>query len=341
MAAYEEDPEDEFGLSDWKEAIDSGAFPSTGHFSNDMQEVVRVGYIPGNMTRSALRFFLQYAETDGVGKMTRSNPHRDPQYPWLYAYDVTFTPFVPKANTDNPNNEPYVTSPWDFDGIFPRSEKVIATVRYKAFRCPFVEDEDIGEEADEWKRNAYFESASEVASLSVTGGISQLAFAETDTGGPTVGTKFAAPLAELQTKTRITMHWLSVPWPYLSQDLDIFFPQKIIDCAGKVNSAAFLGCAAGTVFMEAPQWSVKPFPVADSDGNPQWAVDLAVPFVYFDPEKGKAASSYRGHNLMPWSGDGTDGGDGKYYLATRDGLTTGRKLIQEADFYTIFENWTT
>ena len=364
MPAYPEESTDLFDYQtsgDWREVIDSsgGASPGSSHLSNDAQEAVLVGYVPWRKQRSAARFFLGYAECDTASpyRLYRENPHRHPIYPWLYAYDISFTPYIVKSNPDEENDSPFLTGPFDgWDGLplyAAYHHHVIATVRYRNFRCDFLPDSDISENQYEWRRNAYFDVEPSIEALQVTGGQATLKFAE---GGaapaPAVNTPFAAPVAQLLSKAGFTLHWLNVPMEYLSSAPYYFYPSKILACVGTVNSETLFSDGtnsfkAGTMLLAPPQWTIKTAPVADEDYQfPRRYVDMVLRWDYFEPTpKGSAGSAYHGHVLMPWSGDGTLArpGDGKWYMCTRDGaltgtLTTEATIIKYTNHRNVFLN---
>lgn len=353
MPAFNEAASDTFSYSaDWQELIESGASPSSTHLSTDAQEATLVGMIPWNKQRSCARHFLGFSEaTSSPYRLFRENPKAHPSKPWLYAYDVSFVPFVPKSNPSATNRAPKKNGVFDSNLEIAFHEHAIATVRYRNFRFRFLSDGAISTTQQEWKRNTYFDSEASIEALQVTGGLSQLVFAESSGGQPPANTRFGAPLAALLAKETLLLHWINVPWEYLSKHEYVFRPSKILSYVGTVNSETMFddganGYAPGTLLMQPPRWAIKSTPVASADTNkPLRYVDLELRWDYFDPTKGVAGSVYRGHNLMPWGGDGTatNPGDGKFYFATRAGTTTGTLttencLIKYADHRKIFEH---
>ena len=335
---YEESVEDQFDYStDWQETIGNTG-PGTTHLSPDAQENTRVGIIPMNKKRSAARYFLGFAYCDTVSPyfLHRENPSPDPEFPWLYAYDISFTPIAPKKDesTELPKSE----SIFYPELYFGNYDKVIATVRYRSYRQKFLEDLEITTTDKEWKRNTYFDLAGRVEALS-SDGISQMYFDETgpdgppySVGPPVVKTYFKAPISELLAKVDFVIQWTNVPWEYLSTDEDYFFPTKIMNCVGKLNSDVFLGnLFPGTCLMKDPSFVIKPFPVASDDPRkPLYAVDLTIPIEYYDPENGGTGSTYRGHVLLPWRGT-TD----SYHAVRENGSD---EILPSTAFSKIFQN---
>ena len=353
MPAFNEAASDTFSYSaDWQELIESGASPSSTHLSTDAQEATLVGMIPWNKQRSCARHFLGFSEaTSSPYKLFRENPKAHPAFPWLYAYDVSFVPFVPKSNPSATNRAPKKSGVFDSNLEIAFHEHAIATVRYRNFRFRFLSDGAISTTQQEWKRNTYFDVEPSIEALQVTGGLSQLVFAESSGGQPPANTRFGAPLAALLAKASLILHWINVPWEYLSVHEYIFYPSKILSYVGTVNSEVMfsdggVSFTAGTLLFQPPRWTIKAAPVASADTNkPLRYVDLELRWDYFNPTKGNAGSAYYGHNLMPWGGDGTatNPGDGKFYFATRAGTTTGTLttencLIKYADHRKIFEH---
>lgn len=334
--AYEEPVDCQFSLAtDWLETIgDTG--PGSVHLSNDAQEATLVGIIDWKKQRDAALWFLGYSYCDDVApyRLHRENPQAHPVFPWLYANDISFQPLSPKANTDLDPVHPKVESPFYSGEYVAYYEKAIATVRFRSFRCRFLDDTVIASNADEWKRNVFVDLEPRIQALSADG-ISQMHYDETGAGGPSLGppaTSFGAPIAVLQSMTGFVINWLNVPWEYLSTSQNYFYPTKIMNCVGKLNDSLFLGdFNTGTCLMQPPRFSVKSAPVAAADpAYPLRYVDLQIPFDYFEPENGAAGSPYFGHTLLPWRGNL------KYYHAVReDGVS---EVLPSTDFNVIFES---
>lgn len=319
--------------ADWLEVVGDTAPGGGATLSNDGQEATLVGLVPWNKQRSCARWFLgfNYTEyTGGVYVLRREQPAQHPVFPWLRAATIGFAPLVVKANTANPSNKPYVASPFDEDVYTGYYEKAVATVRYRNFRCSFGGDATISEGKYEWQRNTVFDATPKIEAISADG-TSNLKFVETDAGGPTLNESFAAPIAALMAKFGLRITWLNVPIEYVSGDSYYAFPENMLNCLGRLNDASWLdGIPAGTAFLEAVGIQEKTAPIASDDiANPLRYLDIMLDVSYFNPEKGKAASSYRGHNLMPFRGDG------KWYYAER--ASSGRPLFQPVDFDQIFE----
>jgi hypothetical protein len=340
MGVFQEQSADTFNFDeDFKVVVaDSGA--ESSNFTLEAQDATLQGYIPWNKQRSAVRYFLGFARADTAApwRLRRDNPHWHPVFPWLYAHSISFAPYVVKANTANPNREPYVESPFSDDNWAANYRHVIATVKYRAFNHEFLPDDEIPGPEFEWQRNTTFRTAGRLEVLSADG-ISQLKFAETSGTGPSLaglGTAFPAPVGVLMPKTSFSIDWNAVPFEYLSSSAFYFKPDKLLACVGKVNSTAFLGLPAGTCLMQPYEYTDFPWPIAsDTSQSTVYeilkGVNVRFNFDYFNPTPGAAAPLTRGHNLMPWRGDG------RWYAATRDGTAnTAKALLEYTDFREIF-----
>lgn len=317
--------EDEFDpFYDAKDVIGDTA-PVSSSFTADAQDTTLTFQIPANKIRSALRYYLGYSYADGSApySLHRELPARHPVFPQLYAYSASVTEFGPKPNTDNPENEPYLESPFEAsDGstmYYASYNKALLTVKYKSWgRIRFLPDSDIDSYLDEYKRYCSFDSEPSMESLQADGS-SQLVFRE---GGganqptPAVGTPptlpysaFPAPIAELMGKTALTVTWLQVPHNYLSTDPDILlldrflgkyslgatpdnyatwkYPPRI----GTVNKDFFLGFYPGTLLLRAVKATSILYPVTCADPYDNatgW--NLQMVWEHFDPVKGIAYS---------------------------------------------------
>lgn len=346
---YVEDEADVFDYTlDWREAIDNQS-PASIHMSNDVQEATLLGYVSANKIFSAIRHFCGFAEADTAAPwlLRRSLPQWHPQFPQLRSYDVSIVELVPLNSEDVEIDTPKKVSPFSQDYFSANYKEALLSVRYRNFLYRFREDADIATAQDEWRRYTFVPPQQRTEALTVTGGMSQLTFAETSVaaGGPSIaaGKKsvFGAPIAALLTKKGIVVNWYDVPWEYLSSNEDIFWPTKLDAIQGKVNTDVFMDqFDPGTLLADGYSatfgtWAVRPEDALD----PLRKVTLALNFTWFDPTRGAAAPIARGHNLMPWSGNGVGvapGGDAKFYLATRNGETDGDRLIPGAAFSSIY-----
>lgn len=344
----------QFTYFDWREVAENTE-KGGSNFADDAQEDVLVGYIPWNKRRDALKFFKGFAVADqgSPWRLRRVQPHRHPDYPWLRAYDVSFSGVVLQANALNPNSSPYDESPFD-DSRRTRFTHALTTVRYRAHKnCRFLEDDDpnLTQPSDEWRRNVIIDPPQPlVEALTVTGGLSQLQFAETGATGPTVHTPFGVPLGERQLKLAFRMLWMHVPWNYLTENEFVFQPTRIMDALGTVNdtlcfSDVAQGFAAETLYFGGVQFSFFPLWAVSTDlTQPLMFVNVLFDFHYFNPPLGASVPYRKGWNNMPWGGNGTIGSDGLYYYCTRNGnlpnhpTDPGAPFIRTSNFNDMFKH---
>src|SRR5579872_1171 len=331
---YIENPNDVFdptvNQTDWLELITSDSSPGESGFSNDTQTASLVGYIPWNKQRSAIPYFLGFAQVNSNGTLHRANPGAHPIFPWLYCSDVSLKGFNPVINSANPSAPLQFVSPWFNSGNrtvtlnIANHRLAVCNLRFRNYRYSFLDDTVITDSRMEWMRNVFIDIDPKVEVLSADG-ISQLAFVETSArvpgpptipAGPTLNRAFPAPLAELLGKATFTLNWVNVPFEYVSGVADFFYPTNVLNCLGKVNSQNFpYGSSTpfppGTLLFDSVKFTQKTFPVAPADpSSPLISVDVSMTLQYFNPPKG-ASSSYAGHNLMPWRQNGL------FYYATR------------------------
>lgn len=340
---------------DWLEMIDSGASPSETHLSNDAQEGNLVGYIPWNKQRSAVPWWIGFPEVDSDYTLHRQLPQAHPTFPFIFADSVSFKPFNPTINPANPSAPLQFVSPFFGNQLvninIANHKLCVCNVKFRGFRCLFLDDTQITDPRMEWMRYAYLDMEPNIQALSASG-IGQLKWAETVAGpnGPTIGQTFPAPIAELLGKNLFTLTWLSVPYEYLNLGgggftNGWFNPSNILACLGLVNSTNFPFGAVhqfvpGTLLMHGVKFVPKPIPVAAADpANPLYAIDVTLIIEFFAPEKGVPGSSFEGHNLMPWRGEiAGDDTAGKFFYATRSGNSADPPLLASTDFNNMFKS---
>ena len=337
---YQEADGDVFNYyeGDWLELLDPAA---EDNISGSAMEATLTGLVAFNKIRSCARHFLGHSSCDAAApyRLYRDPPAAHPRWPMLRAHGISFRGLNPQSNAANDNGEPNTESPFDPLLRAGKFEMAVVTVRYRSFgRVRFLPDTDVEDYTDEWKRMVQWSTAPRIEALSADGA-SQLRFAEGgswfDVTGPTGGangTPFPAPIAVLLSKCAFVMTWLHVPHDYISSDPDILVPDRFLNVMGKVNGSAFLGFDAGVLLAEPATFEPVLLPVpADDQYDLITAWNVHQPFTYFNPENAASGSTHKGHNLMPFR-------NGGFYLATRNGLTTGQKLLREADFNLIFKH---
>lgn len=348
-----------FGDDDWKELIGTTAPGGGDSFTASSSEAALVGLVDAYRTAAAVRYFTGYAQCDDVApwQLHRKNPVRHPRYPWMFSSGVSFTYIEPKGNFENPNNEPWVDAATvgipNQEGPLTRTsnyEKAFATVRFSQLPYPVLSDEEFqddpflqGQDSTgayngiplEVHRNCIIYDGVEPSFnlLQADGEVGMLKWAETGVGGPpsqpTLGTKFPAPLGVPQCKVAFSIKWVDVPDAYIFGTE--YVPNKIVGGLGRVNENYFLGFVPGVLWLSAVRFERFTPPLwATSMPAISWNVSMI--FEFFDPEKGVPASSYRGHNLMPFSGSLG------YYYCTRDGNPAGQPYLGKYDYNKLFEH---
>lgn len=348
---YVEAPGDTFSYSsDWFELCENSERGGS-HFAEEVQEDTLVGLIPWNKCRSALRFFkgFSFADKSTPWALHRQQPHQHPTYPQLRCYDVSFQGYVPKFNPDNPNGQPFDFSVFTGDRRT-KYDLAIATVRYHSFgQCKFWDDSD-PRRVFEWQRNTVVNPPDVLLqALTVSGGLSQLVFAE-GTGAalqPLAGTtRYTAPLAERQVQLAYKMLWMNVPWDYLSKNEQFFKPQKLLDGLARVNQNDYFSdgteiMEAETLFLGGMQFNTFPSWVPSDDPTvPLMMANVLFFFHFFDPPRGATIPFKKGWNNMPWSGNGDLSGDGNYYYCTRSGALppAGKPFLATYDYDKLFQH---
>ncbi len=342
---YEPTGDEVFSPEMWEEHIDS---TQTGQqtISIGAAEATLNGFIPWQTRRSFERYVIGYSwcDMESPWRLHRSQPIRHPYRSKLRAVAVTTSGFGLESNPDNAEGQPRDPG-FDpaIDWPVARYELALSTITYRSSRANFLPDSDIASAEDEWKRNVWFDSQGRLEVLSAEGGQflkiiegpADLIFAG-DGLGPN-GKEVTAPYLARMPKLRIVMTWLSVPHDYLSNDPDILYPIRFINCLGKVNSIAFLGINKQCALMEPPEFTASPYPYETQiDYGILRAYDCKVAFDVFDPIPGDTSAGHpigRGHNLLPWRVDG------KWYTATRNGQPNGPLLLETANFWQIFHHW--
>ncbi len=324
-AVYQELPADTFDYAtDWLEAIDNTGPGNTVDATGTTQEATLTGYVPFNKYRSAMRYFLgySYADTAAPWALHREPPQAHPEFPQLYAYAMSATPFAPEVNPDGT----FVTktqSLFDPDQYFGSYQQRLVTIRFKSFgRMRFFADSSVGEGyVQEYLRWTMLRGEPAIETLNVDG--YQLTFSETTgppngpviyTGPGTKATPFPCPIPELFPKCTFALKWFAVPHEYLSSDPEIFRPTKILSMLGYVNSADFLGAKfkTHTMLLTSVTFDETLYPVTPANPLiPVTGYDVTFMLLENPKESAVAMSSFRGHRVYPWRANG------KWYHAVR------------------------
>lgn len=118
-------------------------------------------------------------------------------------------------------------------------------------------------------------------------------------------------------KLRLTRTWYQIPQDGVYNSFGL--PSKLFlytsgatsrPRLGTVNKTEFMGCPAETLLYDAPEITPAPLQMpaylmglGAGDSVPQLQYNIKFHFIFFDPPLGPSATT-RGHNCMPYSGDG-------------------------------------
>lgn len=339
---YEEHPDDVFYYNDDFDEEIGNTEPGNGAFSDESCEQTRVGYVPFNKVRSAIAQFVGYATCDDGPpyRIRRTNPMAHPLYPWLYAVGVAVQGVSPLPNPLNANGSTSTQGPFDINNPFANYRKAKLTIRYRSLRYAIVDDTEIADPTEEYKRNVIWEGSAATQILQAENA-SQLRWGDTSpavTGpppvaaGPTVGTVVQSSQIAYLGKTKLVLSLLRWPFDYVSSEIDVPILPNFQKCVGKVNEVGMLSAVAGTLLCIGYSFDHFVFPVAPADPTRLVkGINIHVEFELFDPKRGGVTQpGPRGHNLMPWRGNA------QWYPATRDGTLGGRGLIGTTDFNKMF-----
>jgi hypothetical protein len=165
---------------------------------------------------------------------------------------------------------------------------------------------------EEWERYVRIIGEPAIDVLSYEGSAFKWAEGSGVNGEPATDAKLPATFSFSvpERKADITLMWYYVPqeWTHLAGKA---LPFKLQTYIGTVNDTEFLGNAAGTLLFDS--YDVQPVypPFQTTDWSVYKCNHITMKFKFFDPEKG-VASSYRGHNLLPYR---AENGNAKYYYA--------------------------
>lgn len=362
-----------FTVDDWCEVTDNSADweispdASSGH--------IRIS-VDGNKLLDALRFILPTVKLASAGnsvRLIRSLPALWPFYLYdvntymspLYASHISIKGFGSKDATKVPKQvnvilpvSPFITggnTTTDI-GAYYLYEKYELDIEFAGFRGFYVSDARVDankfqiagiDSWPEWGRNVEYAFNPLGELLTLEG--SSLQFVENpDAPKPQtiLGKGFPQPYPLIQTKAGLEFTWKDVPAEYILGNTGLqTLPRKFMNCFGKVNNDDFMKYKKHRLLLiDWPEFIPKTWAIIPAGvGNIvwPWLYDIKIKYRFFDPSKGKAASVYSGHLILPPRGQ-------DYYLyATRvpfgkspEGNTpdaTAPGLFGEADFRQMFQ----
>lgn len=127
------------------------------------------------------------------------------------------------------------------------------------------------------------------------------------TGGPAAGAQFVGAVGTRLSKVKLKRTWYQVPQAGIMDSNG--YPALLVQFLGRVNSTTFQGIPAGVGLCEAIEMIPRPLQLppelmAISDEDVQIQYDITFHIEHFDPQLGVGVTSTRGHNTMPWTGNG-------------------------------------
>ena len=317
----------------WAESIRQ---TTNAKFSMETGSATLVGFIDAAAENSIwfegdlINEVLGYCETDGLGGLMRTLPLAHPQYPWLFASELTITGlgFDQQASS---SSQIFEAPPIASFAVYKRYQYQITFTQR-----PYIllQDVSIPSEAIEyydadgtqqfegnvpreyWRFTDYEEYPSAEFLTAQQG---QFTFDRQDLEVPD-GNTVPGQLRLLQRKSTIKFRWYQVPNHYLTSEYSY-----IKAAQGTVNQLEWNGWMPGTllfagcnVLKRYTPPNPEPDPWMDGTIGNAKLIDLEFIFQYFDP--GLEAPPVTptnpnhvvgGHNLLPWMA----AGGGKYYYA--------------------------
>lgn len=331
-----------FTRDDWKEAVQPYAPGGGDVFSLESSEAVLVGFIPFAKRWSFVRYVLGTAtvnwEDNGAGGRTyflsRSPAAEHPWFGWMTAHSLHMQYFALdgtelKINAFDPE--------LSFD--FANYVKCQATIRYKQLPWEWKADDDVTYEYERMTWDPDRQGNLEIISRPSD---KPLRYAETSATGPRIGPGGDAFPGEVGLpiyKEQFNFRWQYVPRTWVMSGpetavgsgifTDGYMAKKIMPRMATLNDDTFLGFPRGTLILAGVMYERFLWPLRTIDDSP-YGYNITFNFQAFDPTKGTPLSTFHGHNLEPWYGDG------KYYYCTYDGLTTGQPFLTYTDFKQLF-----
>jgi hypothetical protein len=297
--------------------------PGAGNFSKRSCGHELLVSVPFEKSYPALLKFLGFSEVRG-GQLHRSLPLRSSDYDFLWctkvanSQDLKFLGKFDAADPDQPDGAQYQRT---------HMRLLFEQLPYALLDDSDIYDDDAGlTEADRYVDWGKYEGG--VDSLKID--VGQIKYAE---GPPEfLGQPYPGSLSLIYPKGTIRATWYEVPrdWVFNADGV----PTSINSCVGRVNSQAFRGYPAGTLFLEPPIFDPYVMNLRQQGGlwtgQPLLFYDVGLIFRHMDPPRFDDSSPYRGHNLVPLPRRS------EFVLGTRDGTTGGDGVYLQADFNQIF-----
>ncbi len=126
-------------------------------------------------------------------------------------------------------------------------------------------------------------------------------------GGPAAGAQFVGAVGTRLSKVKLKRTWYQIPQDGVLDSNG--YPSLLVQFLGRVNSTTFQGIPAGVALCEAIEMQPRPLQLppelmAIQDESVQIQYDITFHIEHFDPQLGVGVTTARGHNTMPWTGNG-------------------------------------
>lgn len=343
----EPNPQDEFTLADWREAVATAKPGGADSYSRRSGTASLVVHVAANKVRSFRAFVTGHSRGDATTfKLFRANPPRHPEFPEMRAVRVAVNRLSPKARaaTDPITVQPiqvvwrYSDDPEAEVPRFTAYEQAECTVTFELLPYEMATDDDprfLSAGGQEYRRNtALFESTDpklEIMMSERADAGTWLKWAESAGGppnGPNVGAGFGGFVGQFQIMTDFVLAWFGVEHTFL---FDNYAPKKLVAGLGSVNKDDWNGFPAGTLRIDGVRLQKYRLPIWVRQSNvgvlPVFEHDVFLMLKHFDPPLGATNPITRGFNTFCWANSG------KYFCAKRG---NGSFYLPEATFDNVF-----
>lgn len=320
------------GLSfNWAEYISKSGATSDASLGNDGTSVSMCILVYWHELKEAIPQLVGYTKrvvVDDTGFLERHLPWRHPYYENMWCQRIaSIKPWAWR------NKEQGIYGPYS------AYEVMILTLQF--WRPPYSVLDDVVALGQEWIRYTDKFWRPSVQMLSRQG----MSFKFT--AGRPSGQLFPGSVGQKMGKAKLSRTWYQLPEQSVYDDNG--FPARLftdpdtgIPVIGTVNDAQFFGMPAQTLLYESVDITPRPLPFPSTliGVDPVMAelyplqFDVTFHFEYFNPtpgfqNDGVTRITQRGHNLMPWSGDGL-----WYPVASQgyQGFGGGRQPFQTSTF---------
>lgn len=329
----DEDPDDEWNLSEWLELMADRKPGGPAVFSQQNQQATEVILVPARKARSCMRQMCGYSIANHTTFLLE-RPEVPVEHPWyrhLWADSASVEFVTPIGNEDEPaldgNGDPipdqylpkkgsdsFVNYGPEYTGNYAWAH---VTVQFRHYRWRVWADWDVtweDWEGEEWRRlvaNSQTTPRLELIETSATEE-GKVYFMDADAGGstsPAIGPSGRATDGSVYIRKQITGYeivWKAVEEQYLTgeyqEDIDgsLILPKfrRLSRYQGAVNSVEFLGHPAGTLLFAG--FKTVPYPFAGVRTNYDFGLiahDVYMTFDQIDPPRPANVEDWQGNPI--------------------------------------------